>query len=183
MIKITTEAHLTIRKALMNAPVNSHLMARKHPVTAVAYSPDQSILASNGKKHAIILWDTETFQPIGEPVTESSYISSLAISPDGNTLVSAGLLRNKLFFLISLRGNYSANQFYFIQRTQIAWFSAAMAACQPWGLNLLIFVDVTTRTKFSPRVKERFIWQSRQILKFLPTNVTHAAWHADNLAF
>ena len=65
----------------------------------VAFSPDEEILASAGcgkrdsqgscTQGKIILWDTETRQPIGQPlIGHTSAIRSIAFSPDGKLLAS-----------------------------------------------------------------------------------------------
>jgi WD40 repeat protein len=56
-------------------------------VQSVAFSPDGHHLASAG--HAILLWDTDTYQQIGEPFgREGGIVHSVSFSPDGHRLVS-----------------------------------------------------------------------------------------------
>jgi WD40 repeat protein len=61
-------------------------------VYSVAFSPDGKTLASGSKDNKIILWDIETSQPIGQPLTaHTHHIKSVAFSPDGETIVSGSL--------------------------------------------------------------------------------------------
>jgi WD40 repeat protein len=57
--------------------------------SSIVFSPDGKTLAS-GARDAVILWDMETLQPIGQPLIGSvdSKVLSIAFSPDGKTLAS-----------------------------------------------------------------------------------------------
>ena len=74
-------------------------------VTGITFSPDGTILASAGDDLTILLWDTTTWEQIGDPLIghlegsecEMYYtawcpgqISSLAFNPDGSVLASGG---------------------------------------------------------------------------------------------
>lgn len=61
----------------------------------IVFSPDGRILAYTGVENpnnlsTIILWDIAAEQPIGKFQTENGFIHTLAFSPEGNILASAG---------------------------------------------------------------------------------------------
>ncbi|MCA0453181.1 MAG: protein kinase [Chloroflexi bacterium] len=89
----TFEARNGLVSNLQNKPgFLNFLTAHTDTIRALAYSPDGKILASAGRDLAIILWDTTTNQPIGEPLLgHTNYINNLAFSPDSQTLVSVSV--------------------------------------------------------------------------------------------
>ena len=79
------------------------LSSHSSNVTSIAFSPDGKLLASANDDLSIILWDTLTWEQVGVPLTGhqegtpcssafycESGINSLAFSPDGSLLASAG---------------------------------------------------------------------------------------------
>lgn len=75
------------------------LRAHIGSVNAVAINPEGTMLASAGFDEGIILWDLSTRRPLGPPlfrnadgslIGHTSAVHSLAFSPDGSLLASAG---------------------------------------------------------------------------------------------
>ena len=59
-------------------------------ITALAFSPEGSILASAERNNIIRLWDSNTGKLLGTLINEHRGITTLAISPDGTILASGG---------------------------------------------------------------------------------------------
>lgn len=59
------------------------------PVTSLAFNEDGSILASGSYDKTIVLWDVDTGQRLGRPLSgHTNAITSLTFTPKGKTLVS-----------------------------------------------------------------------------------------------
>src|SRR5262249_10979132 len=67
--------------------------AAGHPagaVSAVAFSPTESLLASAGSDGVLRLWDTVTWRLRDDRPRHAGAVRALAFSPDGRLLASAG---------------------------------------------------------------------------------------------
>lgn len=86
----TTEAKASLLDGLEYSPqLTTFLHGHTSYVRGVAFSPDGKTLASGSDDGTIILWDANTFQPIGQPLIGHTYqVSSVAFSPDGQKLAS-----------------------------------------------------------------------------------------------
>jgi len=89
----TFEARNSLVTNLEAKPQLTHfLTAHTDTIRALAYSPDGKLLASAGKDLSVILWDTQTNQPIGQPLQgHTNWINALAFSPDNHTLLSVSI--------------------------------------------------------------------------------------------
>ncbi|MBI1280160.1 MAG: protein kinase [Anaerolineaceae bacterium] len=89
----TFEARNSLVTNLETKPQLTHfLTAHTDTIRALAYSPNGRFLASAGKDQSIILWDTQTNRPIGQPLKgHSNWINALAFSPDSQTLLSVSI--------------------------------------------------------------------------------------------
>ncbi|MFF8938715.1 WD40 repeat domain-containing protein [Streptomyces paradoxus] len=68
--------------------VGQPLIGQTERVTAVAFSPAGRLLATASYETAQ-LWDTQTRQAIGDPLTAHDEVTALAFSPDGHLLATA----------------------------------------------------------------------------------------------
>ena len=61
-------------------------------VTSVAFSPDGKRIVSGSRDTTVRLWDADTGQQIGQPMTRHrDVVRSVAFSPDGKRIVSGSL--------------------------------------------------------------------------------------------
>ena len=108
--------------------LQGYLLRHAGIVNSVAFSPDGTVLASAGEDKKIVLLDTNTYQPIGQPLQgHTDSITQVAFSPDGRILASASK-----------------------DRSVILW---DVASRQQIGQPLLGHGDVVTSIAFSPNGK------------------------------
>lgn len=78
------------------ARVGQPMRGHRDGITALAFSPDGTLLASGGggywsQDNSVRIWDTRSQNQIGNPlIGHRSAVRSLAFSPNGSRLVSAG---------------------------------------------------------------------------------------------
>ena len=87
---ITTQSKGTLMDNAQSHPlIKAILSGHDTQVEGIAFSPDGKMLASISEDSTIILWNTETGMPIGQPLTGYTGMYSIAFSPDGTTLASS----------------------------------------------------------------------------------------------
>lgn len=82
-------AEVTLWHLEAGAPVTRTLMGRTLYVNAASYSPDGSVLATAGTD--ITFWDINSGMPLHQPDISHPNALSIAFSPVGKTLASAGM--------------------------------------------------------------------------------------------
>ena len=87
----TVEARSSLLAGLQQHPHLTTFLPTAATVWDVALSPDGHTLAAAGGDNTITLWDTQTHQRVGNPLTgHSDQVQAVAYSPDGRTLASGG---------------------------------------------------------------------------------------------
>ncbi|MFB9679523.1 WD40 repeat domain-containing serine/threonine protein kinase [Streptosporangium vulgare] len=93
-------------------PIGEPMKGHTRAVEAMAFSPDGRLLASGGNndngadpdEHTVILWDVATRQQVGAPLTgHTDWVRSVAFSPDGKTLATAGADKTVILWDVATR--------------------------------------------------------------------------------
>ena len=63
--------------------------AHRANVTAMAFSPDGSLLATAGADSGVRLWDPRSLAALGPPLSHWGTVNSVAFAPDGKSRVTA----------------------------------------------------------------------------------------------
>jgi WD40 repeat protein/serine/threonine protein kinase len=87
----TFEARNSLLSALQSQPhIVRYLPGHSSAVRTIAVSPDGRHLISGNADNSLIIWDLETGQPVGAPLTgHTGSINSVAFRPDGKLIASA----------------------------------------------------------------------------------------------
>ncbi|MFJ5989825.1 hypothetical protein [Lentzea sp. NPDC092896] len=113
------------------------------PVRALALSPDRRILATGGDDGLIALWDTTSWQKIGELRGHADAVKALEFSPDGSRLASGSTDRSVIVWDVRDRTAWATLRGHSRGVTHVAWrpdgsqlVSAGADAIQVWGLDM-----------------------------------------------
>jgi WD40 repeat protein len=89
-ISDTVDARGSLLAALEASPyLTTFLRGHDDWVFSVAFSPDRQVLASGSADGKIILWDVNTYQPLGSPLmAHKDWVRSVAFSRNGQMLAS-----------------------------------------------------------------------------------------------
>jgi hypothetical protein len=77
------------------APVGAPLWHQSQ-LSAVAFSPDGTLLLTGCYDHTARLWDTALKKPIGPPLLHEGPVIAVTFSPDGRSLVTGSAQENAL---------------------------------------------------------------------------------------
>src|SRR5262249_49193515 len=72
-------------------PLPGATLSQGSQVTALAFSPDGSVLGVGCKDGSARLWDVATAKPLGPPLVQRSMIVGVAFTPDGRKVLTTAL--------------------------------------------------------------------------------------------
>jgi WD40 repeat protein len=73
-------------------------------VSALAYSPDGSLIAALSSDDELVVWDTTTREPVAQINTRLSWAEVLRFSPDGRLLVLGGAFSDTVLYGVTAGG-------------------------------------------------------------------------------
>ena len=145
---------------LKGNPIGQPFEGHQEAVLSVSFSPDGKTLFSTSSDRTLRLWDTRSGELIAppiyiEPTTVLSEwavnVSSVAISPDGKTIITS-IGAKATGYLHLLRGN---------------WKSWLEVACQRWGYHY-IFLDVDSEeSQAATKTCQEHIWNKTETTQIL----------------
>src|SRR5262249_12386100 len=123
-------------------------------------------LASGGLDKTILLWDVATRQRLGELLqSHTSFVLSVAFSPDGQTLASGGLDETILLWDVATRQRLGEPlQGHAGSMSSVAFRPNGKTLASGSGYNTLILWDVNVES-----------WQARAC-RMANRNLTRAEW-------
>jgi len=69
------------------------MLGHDHDVTAVAYSPDGSLILSGGQDSKLMMWESSTGQPKAKLQGHNDEVTATIFSHDGNFFASSSKVR------------------------------------------------------------------------------------------
>ncbi|MGW4211816.1 nSTAND1 domain-containing NTPase [Lentzea sp. NPDC004789] len=131
--------------------LNTRTLPRTHSaaVRVLALSPGRKFLATGGDDGLIALWDTTTWQKVGELRGHAEAVTALQFSADGNRLLSGSNDRTVIVWDVRERTEWATLRGHSRGVTHVAWgkdggtvVSAGPDGMVVWGLD----VDQALRT-------------------------------------
>jgi WD40 repeat protein len=125
--------------------LNAHTLPHTHSaaVRVLALSPGRKFLATGGDDGLIALWDTKTWQKLGELRGHAEAVTALQFSPDGNRLVSGSKDRTVIVWDVRERTAWATLRGHSRGVTHVAWgkaggtvVSAGPDGMVVWGLDV-----------------------------------------------
>jgi WD40 repeat protein len=88
-IKISDSTNMLARVDLNSGTVRFSPEHHQGMVTAIAFSPDSSLIAGSSRDGIVRLWNSPSLVRVGTLRGHSGYVTSAAFAPDGRTIASA----------------------------------------------------------------------------------------------